>query len=234
MEKQKSMRKLIEEAEKISGIDKCLTCQCFYDVLMEMMEALERGEANEELKRRLNEVMGKSKITHDCLGCDPCIPVPISNLLHEIEGGKIRQSCTCGPVGEPIPTFIKERVTSWPIEQGEYIVGNLDAPVAICTLVYPKKNENRIYLEHYKKDGTLNDIIHGENPVFIASTAIDRRLVSRLDHAAYLGREIEKAYLSMIHAFPYVQDSAPGDEDNDEEGRLPHGQEGEKLGNLEG
>jgi tetrahydromethanopterin S-methyltransferase subunit A len=77
-------------------------------------------------------------------------------------------------------------------------------------IIYPKKDEGRIYLEHYLKDGTLNVTIYGEDPVLLASTAIERGLVSRLDHAAYLGRELEKAYLSMCYGFPYIQDSAPG------------------------
>ncbi|HBR21934.1 MAG TPA: tetrahydromethanopterin S-methyltransferase subunit A [Nitrospiraceae bacterium] len=77
-------------------------------------------------------------------------------------------------------------------------------------IIYPKKEEGRIYLEHYKADGTLNEIIYGEDPVLIASTAIERNLVSRLDHAAYLGRELEKGYLSMIYGFQYIQDRAPG------------------------
>lgn len=43
MEKQENMRKLIKEVKKMAGIDKCPMCQCFYDVMMEMKEALEKG-----------------------------------------------------------------------------------------------------------------------------------------------------------------------------------------------
>jgi tetrahydromethanopterin S-methyltransferase subunit A len=78
-------------------------------------------------------------------------------------------------------------------------------------IIYPKKEESKIYLEHYKTDGTLNEVIYGTDPVLIASTAVEQGLVSRLDHAAYLGRELEKAYLSLCYGFPYVQDSAPGE-----------------------
>jgi tetrahydromethanopterin S-methyltransferase subunit A len=68
------------------------------------------------------------------------------------------------------------------------------------------KDEHRIYLEHYKNDGTLDEIIHGEDPISISCTAVDHGLVSRLDHAAYLGRELEKAYLCIIYGFRYIQD----------------------------
>ena len=47
------------------------------------------------------------------------------------------------------------------------------------------------------------------NPVLITSTPISPGLVSKLDYAAYLGREIEKAYLFLHYEFKYVQDSAP-------------------------
>ena len=80
-------------------------------------------------------------------------------------------------------------------------------------IIYPKKEEGKIYLEHYRADGTLNEIIFGENPVLIASTAIERGLLTQLDHAAYLGRELEKAYLSMYYGFQYIQDSADGKEE---------------------
>ncbi len=45
-----------------------------------------------------------------------------------------------------------------------------------------------IVCEHYTKEGTLNEVIRGERAGDIANTAIRRGLLSRLDHAAYLGR----------------------------------------------
>ena len=39
--------------------------------------------------------------------------------------------------------------------------------------------------------------------------AIERGLVSRLDHAAYLGRELSRAEHSLISGEPYIQDAAP-------------------------
>lgn len=366
MEKLNDITKLIEEIERISEIEKCLTCQCFYDTLMEFKEILENEKLDEALNVRLSRLIEKSKVTHSCLGCDPCYPVPISNALHEISGLAVKS--TCGPVCKPAPIKLIVKAPSWPVEQGEYIIGNQASPVAISTLgsdelpeviskevgidnlaivgkthtenigiekvikntisnpdirfliicgkdtrghgagqsllslfnkginyekkiigsegqrpvlknlefsevehfrkqvevidlsgledikriegevnlckeknpgrfertmaikkapqlearnpeklildpsgffiIYPKRNEGKIYLEHYRKDGTLNEIICGNDPISIASTAIEHGLVSRLDHAAYLGRELEKAYLSMIYGFKYIQDSA--------------------------
>lgn len=366
MKNSKKTNELISEMEKISEIEKCLTCQCFYDTLLELKEVLKREKGLKDIEGRLSRLIEKSKVTHECLGCDPCHPVPVSNALHEILGeGK---TPVRGPVCKPVVLSIKKKPPSWPVEHGEYIVGNPDSLVAISTLgsdelpeiidnrlgkekfaiagkthtenigiekiikntisnpnirfiilcgrdtrghmagqsllslfsegvnqekritgsrgqrpilknlelseiqhfrsqveiidfigseniarikenvreckkknpgrfdkalaikrvpqieasrpeklildpsgffiTYPRKDEGKIYLEHYRADGTLNEIIYGEDPAMIASTAIERGLVSRLDHAAYLGREIEKAYLSMIYGFQYIQDRA--------------------------
>ncbi len=366
MEKTNDISKLIGEIEKISEIEKCRTCQCFYDTLLEFKEVLKKEKSDGELAAKIEEIIRKSEVTHNCLGCDPCYPVPVSNALSEMSG---EPAVSCLPVCEPAPIKLQKLKPSWPIEQGEYIVGNKKSLVAVSTLgsdelteviskelgidnfaivgkthtenigiekvikntitnpyirfliicgkdtrghmagqsllslfnkginhekriigsegqrpvlknlefsevehfrkqvevidlsgledikriegevnlckeknpgrfertmaikkvpqlearrpeklildpsgffiIYPKKEEGRIYLEHYKADGTLNEIIYGEDPVLITSTAIERGLVSRLDHAAYLGRELEKAYLSMVYGFQYVQDRAP-------------------------
>ncbi len=365
MKTRKNLNELINEAEKISQIEKCRTCQCFYDMLAQFREVLEKEEVGGDMAGRLEEIVNRSEAAHNCLGCDPCLPVPLSNVLAEMYGAP-----SSSPVCKPAPMKIMGLAPSWPVEQGEYIVGQKTSPVAISTLgsddlagaisaklgkerfsitgkthtenigiekiikntvtnpnirflilcgrdtkghmpgqslislfahgvtqekrivnakgqrpvlknlefseiehfraqveiidligahdlsqiqenvisckqknpgrfdmalamkkiekiearppkrlvldpsgffiIYPKKEEGRIYLEHYKENGTLDEIIYGEDPVLIASTAIERDLISRLDHAAYLGRELEKAYLSMCYGFQYIQDSAPG------------------------
>ena len=379
MDKTKRISELIDETEEISEVEKCLSCQCLYDTLMEFRELLKKEKMNKDVEERLSRVIEKAVVTHNCLGCDPCYPVSVSNALSELAGGA--STCSCGPVCQIIPlrnlAQATEKKPSWPIEQGEYIIGNQTSPVAITTLgsddlpevlaqrlgsnafvligkthtenigiekivkntisnpnirfiilcgkdtrghmagqsllslvqngvnqgkriigskgqrpvlknvtfpeiqhlreqvtivdligtedhdrieteikgsiernpgifeksldvkrapviqakktvklildpsgffiIYPKKDEDRIYLEHYRADGMVNEIIFGEDPISIATTAIERGLVSKLDHAAYLGRELEKAYLSMLHGFLYVQDSAPGKEEKDGE-----------------
>ncbi len=367
MEDEKKLNKLIVEAEKISQIERCRTCRCFYDMLLEFREVLKKEMSDGEIEARLEGIVKASEVTHNCLGCDPCYPVPLSNVLSEMTG---TPAVTCTPMHKAAPMKLMRLTPSWPVEQGEYIVGQKAASVAISTLgsdelpsalittlgkeglaivgkthtenigiekiikntvtnpdirflilcgkdtrghmpgqslislithgvnhekrivnatgqrpvlknldfseiehfreqveilnlisvedlsaiqaniiacerrspgrfdrtltlkiiekieaqphkrlvldpsgffiIYPKKEERRIYLEHYRADGTLNEIIYGEDPISIASTAIEQKLISRLDHAAYLGRELEKAYSSMCNGFQYIQDSAPG------------------------
>ncbi len=371
MEKVKNITNLIEELERISNVEKCLTCQCLADTLQEFGEVLKKQEVGDDVKERFERIAARAKVTHNCLGCDPCLPVPVSNALAELGGSAPVSVCepVCKPTGPITLGFVKKAPT-WPVEQGEYIVGTETSLVAITTLgsddlppavaeqigkssfaligkthtenigiekivkntisnphirflivcgkdtkghmagqslialkdngisqgkkiigskgqrpavknldlseiehfrkqihivnligtedigliseqagycvqknpgkfdktvaikkvphreakesarlvldpsgffiIYPKKEEGKIYLEHYKTDGTLNEVIYGTDPVLIASTAVEQGLVSHLDHAAYLGRELEKAYLSLCYGFPYVQDSAPG------------------------
>jgi len=48
--------------------------------------------------------------------------------------------------------------------------------------------------------------VTGKKPLEIYQSIIKENLLSRLDHAAYLGRELQKAYLALQQGLPYVQD----------------------------
>ena len=56
----------------------------------------------------------------------------------------------------------------------------------------------------------LDSLIEGETPAALYFEAIERGLASRLDHAAYLGRELACAHRSLLMGEPYTQDRAPG------------------------
>jgi tetrahydromethanopterin S-methyltransferase subunit A len=68
----------------------------------------------------------------------------------------------------------------------------------------------RLILEHYTREGTLDCLIEGTTATAVSGEAIQRRLLTRLDHAAYLGRELARAERSLQTGEPYVQDRAPG------------------------
>lgn len=76
-------------------------------------------------------------------------------------------------------------------------------------VVYPDR-ERGLVLEHYRNDGVLDCVIEGATPAAVGATAVERGLVSRLDHAVYLGRELARAEESLRTGAPYVQDRAPG------------------------
>jgi tetrahydromethanopterin S-methyltransferase subunit A len=78
-------------------------------------------------------------------------------------------------------------------------------------VVYPDSPRRRLVVEHYTNDGVLGCVIQGSTSAAVTATIMDRKLVTRLDHAAYLGRELARAERSLVTGERYVQDRAPGD-----------------------
>lgn len=52
----------------------------------------------------------------------------------------------------------------------------------------------------------ITTIIRGSDPSTIYQEAIKRGMLTRMDHAAYLGKELMKAWYALEHGFEYVQD----------------------------
>ena len=77
-------------------------------------------------------------------------------------------------------------------------------------VVFPEQRRKRLILEHYSNQGVLDAIFESDSPAALASTVIQEKLISRLDHAAYLGRELAGAERALETGEPYVQDRAPG------------------------
>ena len=78
-------------------------------------------------------------------------------------------------------------------------------------VVLIQKGKNPLYVQHYSNDGRLKHIVEGKDAATVCSTIVEMGLVSQLDHAAYLGRELAKAQLSLRTQMKYVQDKAQGE-----------------------
>lgn len=78
-------------------------------------------------------------------------------------------------------------------------------------VVYADRARARLLLEHYTNAGVLDCVLDGATPAAVYAAAVERALISRLDHAAYLGRELARAERSLLSGEPYVQDRAPGE-----------------------
>lgn len=76
-------------------------------------------------------------------------------------------------------------------------------------IVYPESRRRTLILEHYTNTGALDAVLEGGTPGALYQAAISRGLISRLGHAAYLGRELALAEQSLTAGIPYVQDRAP-------------------------
>ena len=79
-------------------------------------------------------------------------------------------------------------------------------------VVYPDRGAQQLSVEHYTNAGVLDCIVSGPTSTAVYCEIIARGLVSRLDHAAYLGRELARAELNIAEGRRYVQDRAPGAE----------------------
>lgn len=77
-------------------------------------------------------------------------------------------------------------------------------------VVLPNLETGLIVCEHYENNGRLVHVVEGRQAPLIASTVVERGLITRLDHAVYLGRELAKAELSLKTGALYEQDAALG------------------------
>lgn len=84
-------------------------------------------------------------------------------------------------------------------------------PAGYFVIMVSKGKENPLLIEHYSNDGTLRNMFEGEDSASICATLIENKLISQLDHAAYLGRELAKAELSLVSDSKYNQDQAQGE-----------------------
>ncbi len=76
-------------------------------------------------------------------------------------------------------------------------------------VIYPNGHRGLLALEHYTNDGLLDTVIEGPTPAHCYAAAIDKALLTRLDHAAYLGRELARAHAALHTGQRYTQDAAP-------------------------
>ena len=400
---------------KIGQIEKCEGCSCYIDTINEFDAVLKDVGKNApaDARKEIDRLAEKHRSTHNCIGCDPCYPVAVSNQLYEISGGKSAdieslaasgacdvpmvktigtslpvaaiierdKSCadtSCGCNAPPVltaPTVSKNSTAAemaWTVETGDYRLGNPRGSVAIATLaseelykqfstnlcaddcsicgkvftenigiekvvknivanphirflmlcgqeakghqtgacikalhanglnergriadapgkrpwiktltaelvkrfqeqvelvdligcddlatieakaselsrrdpgamtgqalkavgvphhlaresvklkldragffiIHPKPEANWLMVEHYENSGKATCVIEGSDPAKICAEIIERGLISQLDHAAYLGRELERAKLSMHLDFTFRQDRALGD-----------------------
>lgn len=81
-------------------------------------------------------------------------------------------------------------------------------------IVYPEHRTKQLFVEHYTNQGVLDCVLEGTSTGALYGEAIKHNLLTRLDHAAYLGRELARAEQSILQGTPFVQDAAPGEIDN--------------------
>jgi len=131
---------------------------------------------------------------HDFLHCDD-----IDNLKNEI---RLLNSLGSVPYEHGLYIRLVDTVNAEPAKRLQ-----LDREGYFIILVR-KGNDKPLYVEHYNNNGRLLHIIEGKDATSICSTIINMQLVSQMDHAAYLGRELAKAENSIYSNTKYTQDQA--------------------------
>ena len=79
-------------------------------------------------------------------------------------------------------------------------------------VILPDRVGHALVVEHFTNDGLLDHVLEGRKPSDLCATAVRLGLVTRMDHAAYLGQELARAEQALQTGKPFVQDAAPGDE----------------------
>ena len=76
------------------------------------------------------------------------------------------------------------------------------------------RDKNKIVVEHYNyvkdknliKTGKINQVVEGTDAEELCKKIIEKGLLSRLDHASYLGRELQKAENALKNDSEYIQE----------------------------
>ncbi|MBS7656261.1 dihydropteroate synthase-like protein [Candidatus Bathyarchaeota archaeon] len=77
-----------------------------------------------------------------------------------------------------------------------------------CFKIFIDRSLKKIILVHYKYEDAKPDFaFKDEDPIKLCREAISKGLISRLDHAAYLGVELMKAQIALKTGKSYIQDS---------------------------
>lgn len=140
----------------------------------------------------------------DMVGCnDP----QVIGLEVETLTNAARVSHDCKECTEPLspPVSISAVPTVTVTNEPEQVV-KMDK--AGYFVIVPLVEKELINVEHYAYDNTLLRVMEGNTAQALYKTIIANGWVTELSHAAYLGKELTKAELSIQFGFKYVQDGA--------------------------
>lgn len=137
----------------------------------------------------------------DMIGCEN--PDEIGARIEEL-AQQVPTPCGCSECGAKSPVSISTTPKIVATESSEAVT--MDN--AGYFVIVPLTDKGIINVEHYSYDNSLLRVIEGTNARAIYHTIINNGWVTELSHAAYLGKELVKAELSLQHGFKYVQDGA--------------------------
>lgn len=146
--------------------------------------------------------------------------VQVVNKIGEVNVTRLQELITHYASNDPGPfiSTLKEIVLV-PTEKAEE-PGKLVLDPAGYFVVIPDRTQQQLVLEHYSNKGMLNRVFTSDTAASLYMQVIKLELISRLDHAAYLGRELARAEHALTSGEKYIQDRAPGKSDKGSVQRL--------------
>ena len=136
----------------------------------------------------------------DLIGCEDVTKVV--EKIRELSQSP-NPSCSCEECAETKPV----QISTVPVIQAKEPV-KVEMDKAGYFVIIPQPEKRIITVEHYSYDNKLLRIIEGKDARSIYYTITENSWISQLSHAAYLGKELAKAELSLKLGFKYVQDGA--------------------------
>ncbi len=135
----------------------------------------------------------------DLIGCED--PLTIIKKINALSSN-VKETCSCKECSEPskpieitkAPIIYAEKSSRAKVDKAGYFV------------ITPK-GHSKISVEHYSYENKLLRVIEGCDAVSIYSTLVDKGWVTELSHAAYIGKELARAEMSLKSGVRYIQDS---------------------------
>jgi tetrahydromethanopterin S-methyltransferase subunit A len=223
----------LNEIARGMKLKKCRICGCMKDTLDQAGRVFAASE-EPKIRSLVPLICGyqakMEPLAYDCLGCKKCwgadAIIALGDHFDEVEiepcGGDDERTCGCSSMAAASVETDQggPKTTCWPPYPGDYVVGNPDGTVAVCTLsdrdlprrliagggpamaIAGRCDTENIGIEKVVLNllatpnslvGRLAHVIEGRQAALIAATVVERGLVTQLDHAAYLGRELQKS-----------------------------------------
>lgn len=118
-------------------------------------------------------------------------------------------SCGCHDCHDQTTISLPEpSVTVSKVKARKYGKEEIKLDKAGYFVIIPSKKDKIIIVEHYSYNNKLLRTIEGKNSRDIYLTIISNNWITDLSHAAYIGKELARAELSIKKGFKFVQDGA--------------------------
>lgn len=135
--------------------------------------------------------------------------VEVIDLIGILDVAKILAAARSCAARDPGPTPQPPGGLAVPVQRAAPAARTVADPAGYL-VVHADSRRRLLVIEHYRNDGLLTAVVEAASATDGYTSVLAAGLVSRLDHAAYLGRELARAEHALLSGARYRQDAAPG------------------------